>query len=69
MLARPYDIAYHALEGAILRPLEAFGLFECREDPIPGQRFGSKTFCRKGPFFHRFLTFTVRLETGGAIRH
>ena len=69
MLRRPYDIAQYALEGAILRPLEAFGLFESREDPIPGQSFGSKTFYRKSQFFDRFLTFDVRLETDGAVRH
>jgi len=69
VLGRPYDIAQYALEGAILRPLEAFGLFERREDPMPGQRFGTRTFYRKTPFFDRFLTFDVRLETDGLVRH
>jgi hypothetical protein len=69
ILRRPYDIPQYALEGAILRPLEAFGLVERREDLIPGERFGSKTFYRKSLFFDRFLTFNVKLTSDGAIRH
>ena len=42
-------MAHHALAGAILGPLEAFGLFGCRKDPIAVQRFGSKAFGLKGP--------------------
>jgi hypothetical protein len=69
VLRHSYDIAQYALEGAVLRQLEAFGLFERREDPIPEQRFGTRTFYRKTPFFDRFLTFNVRLVADGGIRH
>lgn len=69
MLRRPHDIAQYALEGMILRPLVAFGLVEHREDPIPGQRFGTKDFYRKSPFFDRVLRFDVRMQTDDAVRH
>ncbi len=41
VIRHAYDVAQYALEGAVLRPLEAFGVFERREDPVPGQRFGT----------------------------
>lgn len=69
MLQRPYDIAQYALEGMILRPLVAFGLVEHREDPIPGQRFGTRDFYRKSPLFDRFMTFDVNLQIDDAVRH
>lgn len=69
ILRRPYDIAQYALEGMILRPLVAFGLVEHREEPIPDQRFGTRDFYRKSPFFDRFLRFDVNLQTEGAVRH
>lgn len=59
----------YALKGAVVRPLEACGLFERREDPNPGQRFDTRTFYRKTPFFYRFLTFHVRHEADGLVRH
>jgi hypothetical protein len=69
ILQRPHDIAQYALEGMILRPLVAFGLVEHREDPVPGQRFSTRDFYRKTPFFDHFLKFDVRLQTDGAVRH
>lgn len=69
ILRHPYDLAQYAIEGAILRNLEAFGLFERRVEPIPGERFGTRTFYRKTAFFDRFLTFNVQLETEGVVRH
>lgn len=69
ILRHPYDLARYAIEGAILRNLEAFGLFERRVEPIHGERFGTRTFYRKTAFFDRFLTFNVQLETEGVVRH
>ena len=69
LLRRPHDIAQYALEGMILRPLVAFGLVEHREDPIPGQRFGTRDFYRKSPLFDHFLKFDVNLQTDGVVRH
>ncbi len=69
ILRHPCDLAQYAIEGAILRNLEAFGLFERREEPIPRERFGTRTFYRKTAFFDRFLTFNVRLETKGVVQH
>lgn len=69
VIRQSYDVAQYALEGAVLRPLEAFGLFERREDPVPGQRFHTRSFYRKTALFDRFLTFDVRVERDSFVRH
>ena len=69
VLDQEYDKASYAIEGVILRPLNAFGLLEHRADPIPDQRFAKAHFYRKTPLFDRFLKFDVKLETDGILRH
>lgn len=65
VLNQPYDKASYAIEGIILRPLNAFGLLEHRAEPIPGQRHSKTHFYRKTPLFDRFLSFDVELEAAG----
>ena len=69
ILDQPYDRSQYAIEGAILRPLTAFGLLERREARIPGQRFGRENYYRKSPLFDRFLRFDVKLEADSGMRH
>lgn len=69
VLDQGYDRAALAIEGVILRPLNAFGLLEHRADPIPDQRYGKAHFYRKTPLFDRFLRFDVAIETSGDISH
>lgn len=69
VLDQQYDKAGYAIEGVILRPLNAFGLLEHRAEPIPDQRFAKAHFYRKTPLFDRFLKFDVELESGGGPRH
>jgi hypothetical protein len=69
VLDQEYDKASYAMEGVILRPLNAFGLLEHRADPIPDQRFAKAHFYRKTSLFDRFLKFDVKLETDGVLRH
>lgn len=65
VLDQSYDRASYAIEGIILRPLNAFGLLEHRADPIPDQRYGKAHFYRKTRLFDRFLSFDVKLEAAG----
>ena len=69
VLDQEYDKASYAIEGVILRPLNAFGILEHRAEPKPGQRLSTTHFYRKTPLFDRFLKFEVELETNGDIRH
>jgi hypothetical protein len=67
--ATAWDSASAAMEATILRPLWWFGLLDHREEDIPDSRFGQNRFYRKTLLFDRFLTFDVKLETPGALRH
>jgi len=69
VLDQQYDRAGYAIQGVILRPLNAFGLLEQRTEPIPGQRFAKAHFYRKTPLFDRFLKFDVKLEADTGSRH
>jgi hypothetical protein len=69
VLDQQFDIASYAIEGVILRPLNAFGLLEHRADPIPDQRFTKAHFYKKTPLFDRFLNFDVVIEGDEGIRH
>ena len=69
VLDQQYDKASYAIEGVILRPLNAFGLLEHRAEPMPDQRYGKAHFYRKTPLFDRFLNFDVVIEANGGIRH
>jgi hypothetical protein len=69
VLDQEYDKASYAIEGVILKPLNAFGILEHRADPIPDQRFAKVHFYRKTPLFDRFLAFDVKLETDSILRH
>jgi hypothetical protein len=69
VLDQQYDKAKYAIEGIILRPLNAFGLLEHRADPIPDQPYSKAHFYRKTPLFDRFLNFDVTIEVNGNIRH
>lgn len=64
-----WDAGSHAMEATVLRPLMFFGLLEHHAKDIPGERFLKRHLYRKTPLFDRFLTFDVKLETGGALRH
>ena len=69
VLETEWDSGTMAMEARILRPLWWFGLLEHRQDKVPGRRFGASHFYRKTPLYDRFLSFNVRLETGGASKH
>jgi hypothetical protein len=69
VLDQQYDRAGYAIQGVILRPLNAFGLLDHRTELIPGQRFAKAHFYRKTPLFDRFLKFDVKLESGVGSRH
>lgn len=64
-----WDTASYAMEAKILRPLQWFGLLDHREEDMAGSRFAKLHFYRKTALFNRFLSFDVRLETAGAVRH
>jgi hypothetical protein len=57
------------MEARILGPLQWFGLLEHRQDDIAGSRFEKRHFYRKTALFDRFLSFDVKLEGEGALRH
>lgn len=69
ILNQQFDAAGYAIEGIMLRPLNAFGLLEHRADPIPNQRFAKTHLYRKSPLFDRFLNFEVKIESNDGIRH
>ncbi|MGE0255502.1 MAG: hypothetical protein AB7N54_04865 [Alphaproteobacteria bacterium] len=69
VLDTPWDMATHAMEASILRPLLWFGLLDHRQDDIAGSRFGKRHFYRKATLFDRFLSFDVRLETAAGPQH
>lgn len=69
VLDQEYDKPRYAIEGIILRPLNAFGLLEHRADPNSDQPFDKAHFYRKTALFDRFLKFDVALETDGVARH
>ena len=69
VLETEWDSGTMAMEARILHPLWWFGLLEHRQDEVPGRRFGASHFYRKTPLYDRFLSFDVRLETGGASKH
>jgi len=66
---RQWDMASHAMEARILRPLTWFGLIEYRREAIEGSRFDRRHFYRKTALFDRFLLFSVGLEGASAMLH
>jgi hypothetical protein len=69
VLKPDWDRGTFAMEATILRPLLWFGLLEHRTDLNPEQRIEQAHLYRKSPLFGRFLTFDVKLETEGMLRH
>jgi len=69
VLDKPWDTASYAMEARILRPLLWFGLLEYRQDDVAESGFVKRHFYRKTPLFDRFLSFDVKLEGEGALRH
>ena len=69
VLDSPWDMASHAMEARILRPLQWFGLVERRQEDIAESRFEKRHFYRKTELFDRFLSFEVKFETVGGPRH
>ena len=67
--ASAWDRGTYAMDATILRPLLWFGLLEHRTNSIPEQRIAQAHFYRKSPLFDRFVTFDVKLETDGMLRH
>jgi hypothetical protein len=53
----------------LLQPLRWFGLLEYRDEKIDSSRFETRHFYRKSALFDRFLSFDVRLDAAGALRH
>jgi hypothetical protein len=64
-----WDTASYAMEARILRPLQWFGLIESRQEDIAGSGSEKHRFYRKTALFDRFLSFDVKLEGEGALRH
>jgi hypothetical protein len=64
-----WDTASYAMEARILRPLQWFGLIESRQEEIAGSVCEKHRFYRKTELFDRFLSFDVKLEGDGALRH
>ena len=64
-----WDTASYAMEAKILRPLRWFGLLEHRQEDKAGSRFEKQYFYRKTALFNRLLSFDVKLEIAGAVRH
>jgi hypothetical protein len=69
VLDQQYDKAGYAIQGVILRPLNAFGLLEHRTEPIQNQPLAKAHFYRKTRLFDRFLKFDVEFESGVGSRH
>ena len=69
ILGQDWDKGSFAMEAQILRPLWWFGLLDRREEAIEGSRFDKKHSYRKSTLFDRFLSFEVRLESTGDVRH
>ena len=64
-----WDTASYAMEARILRPLQWFGLIESKQEDIAGSGSEKRRFYRKTELFDRFLSFDVKLEGEGALRH
>jgi hypothetical protein len=64
-----WDTASSMMGTKILRPLQWFGLLEHRADKADPGRYEMRQFYRKTALFDRFLSFEVRLESAGALRH
>jgi hypothetical protein len=69
VLDNTWDTASYEMEARILRPLQWFGLVEHRQNDIAGCRHEQRHVYRKTPLFDRFLSFDVRLEGEGGLRH
>jgi hypothetical protein len=69
VLDQTWDTASHAMEARILRPLQWFGLLEHMEDGTESRRSERRHLYRKTALFDRFLSFDVRLEHTGGLRH
>lgn len=65
VLNTSWDVASHAMEAQILRPLWWFGLLERRQETVAESQFEKRTFYRKTALFDRFLSFDVTIETPG----
>jgi hypothetical protein len=68
VLETTWDTASFAMEAQILRPLQWFGLLEHRDDQIGSNR-ETRHLYRKTALFDRFLSFDVKFEGVGALRH
>jgi hypothetical protein len=69
VLDQKWDTASYAMEAQMLRPLQWFGLLEHREVKSDTDMFAQQHFYRKASLFDRFLSFEVRMEGAGAMRH
>lgn len=69
VLDAPWDMASHAMEATVLRPLRWFGLLDYRQIDAAEVRFENRHLYRKTPLFDRFLSFDVRFEADLGPRH
>jgi hypothetical protein len=69
VLAAEWDSSSMMMEARILRPLHWFGLLDHKQEAIEGRPFGERRFYRKTDLFDRFISFDVKTEASGAIRH
>ena len=69
VLDHPWDVGSWAMDARILRPLWWFGLLEHRDEDVEGGRLEKRHLYRKSPLFDRFLSFDVRLDAVGGVRH
>jgi hypothetical protein len=69
VLETTWDTASFAMEAQILRPLLWFGLLEYRDEKTDSNRFETRHLYRKSALFDRFLSFDVRLDEAGTLRH
>ena len=69
VLDQEWDTASYAMEAQILQPLLWFGLLEHREEKTRAETWAPRHFYRKAALFDHFLSFDVRLDGAGSLRH
>ena len=69
IMSGTWDRSTYAMEAKVLRPLLWFGLLEYRNEKIAESRFEARHYYRKTVLFDRLVTFDVRMDFAGSLRH
>jgi hypothetical protein len=69
VLSAERDLATHATEARVLRPLVWYGLLDQKPAKPDSTRFYERQLYRKSALFDRFLTFNVQTEQAAVVRH